>query len=208
MESKLDSTRLESGYLAKFDWFVLKPVWIGMGILAIVYLLKHKWIMGIFFIAMAFLIGVVAASLHKNKKAAELANGYPKLKDALRKETELLNQNDSYKMGKATMGLAIILGLATLVLLLYYKIRWYFAIPLSIVIAWLTPVILFLPFAFLMKSFHKKINKVIGREYPVGYRYFCNDCKKEYPIYNATEQTDYSCPHCKSKNVDMIESID
>lgn len=146
----------ESGYLAKFDWFVLKPISIGLDIFAIIYFLKHQWLLGIFLIVMGFLVGVVAASLHKNKTTAELAAGHPKLSDAFKKETGSLDSEDSNRIGKATLGLVPILGIVVLVLSFYYKMWWYFAIPLSLLFAWLVPVILSLVFVLSTKIVSKK----------------------------------------------------
>ena len=70
---------MASRYLVKFDWYVLKPIWALFIVLACLYCFRQEWLIGVALIAMNFLVGMVAAAVHRGKTVAELAAGMPRV---------------------------------------------------------------------------------------------------------------------------------
>jgi len=64
-------------FRARFDWFVLKPLWITFVVLSVYYFIAGAWIVGILMLLMDLLLGMAAASLHRGKSFSQLAAGYP-----------------------------------------------------------------------------------------------------------------------------------
>jgi hypothetical protein len=127
---------MASRYLAKYDWYVLKPIWILLIVLACVYCFLQEWFMGLTLIAMAFLVAMVAASVHRGKTAAELAAGYPTRGDALAGDSGELSHEDSFTVAKAQLRLGAILGITAVILAAHHGMKIYFAIPLGLLMAW------------------------------------------------------------------------
>jgi hypothetical protein len=125
------------GYVAKFDWFILKPLDIAGFVVSVVYLVHSAWLVGLLLLLLTFAIGMVASGLHRTTSTADLAAGHPRARLAFRREVEPLGADESNRIAKATMRLAGLLGCATLVLSLHHGLRWSYAIPLSIAFAWL-----------------------------------------------------------------------
>ena len=129
---------MKSSYLAKFDWIILKPLWFLFVLIAIYYFIYTEWIMGILMIIIDFLIGLVASSLHRNVSTAKLFVGEPKISFLFERENEELKFEESNKIAQATFKLGIVIGIASLILLIHHKIIWYFSVLISIGIGWLS----------------------------------------------------------------------
>jgi len=126
-----------SRYLAKFDWYVLKPIWVLFIVLAGLYCFRQEWLIGVALIVMNFLVGMVAAGVHRGKTVAELAAGYPTRDDALAGDPGELSHEESFVVAKALLRLGWILGIAAVMLAIHHGIKFYFAIPVGLLVAWL-----------------------------------------------------------------------
>jgi hypothetical protein len=122
---------MASRYLAKFDWYVLKPVWVLFIVLACLYCFRQDWLIGVALIAMNFLVGMVAAAVHRGKTASDLAAGYPTRDDAFSGDPGELSPEESFVVGKALLRLGWILGIAAVILAIHHGMKTYLAIPLA-----------------------------------------------------------------------------
>lgn len=96
---------MKTNIRAKFDWLVLKPLWLIFIILAIYYFVQGSWVVGISMIIMDFLLGMIAASLHKEKNFHELKEGYPSYEDAMREMVTEPTDEEYYFLGKSIVKL-------------------------------------------------------------------------------------------------------
>lgn len=123
---------------ARFDWIILNPLWVIFIVLACFYCFHQAWLVGISMIGINLLIGVVGASLHKNRSVRELTAGYPKPEDAFGRECEEITGNEStFVIARAAMGIGVIIGIAAMILLKHHGIRLLWAVILGAVGAWL-----------------------------------------------------------------------
>ena len=137
---------MKNNISAKFDWLVLKPIWIVFIILTIYYFTQRTWLVGILMLIMNFLLGIIAASLHKGKTFHDLAQGYPTRKEAT---TELAVEpldKEYYFIGKAFVKLMFLFFIAAFMLTFHYDLKWYFALGISLLISWLGPLFFGIPF--------------------------------------------------------------
>jgi len=153
---------------AKFDWFVLKPLWVTFIILAIYYFIHASWVIGIFMIIMDFILGMIAASVHKGKTFSELAEGYPLREDAMREITTEPTKEEHYFIAQATVKLMFLFFIVSLALTLHHGIRWYYSIGMSVLIGWLGPLLWASPFWLLLWRRGAKLrgdakNQISGR---------------------------------------------
>lgn len=149
---------MQNGYLEKFDWFILKPLWFFFIAEAIFFLFQRQWVVGVSLFVISHLIGMVAAALHASKSFSELA--HPTAKLAFQRELEPLGAEESYRIAKAAARVGYIIGLAFFILSIHYElIRWYFALPLSILIAWICRGVVGIFFALLAAGFSARTNK-------------------------------------------------
>jgi len=137
---------METNIRAKFDWFVLKPLWVIFIILAIYYFIQSSWFIAILMITMDFLLGMIAASLHKGKTFHELAQGYPTREEAAREITTEPTDEEYYFVGKSIVKLMFLFFVASSILTFHYSLRWYYAIGASVLIGWLGPLLWAIPF--------------------------------------------------------------
>jgi len=138
---------------AKFDWMVLKPLWALFIISAIYYFLQKAWLTGFSMIVMAFLLGIVAASLHKEKSFVELSEGQPSFEEAFgNTDTAALTDEELLPVSKSLMKLSPILFIASLILAKHYGLKLSYALGLSAVVAILGPWILAIPFLLQVKG--------------------------------------------------------
>jgi hypothetical protein len=122
-------------HLARFDWYVLRPIWGTFIVLGCVYCFQQEWLIGGGLIAMNLLVGLVAAGVHKGKTAAELAAGYPAKGDAFSGDPGEISQHDSFVVAKSAFKLGWIIALAAVMLSIHHGVRTYLAIPLGLAIA-------------------------------------------------------------------------
>ena len=137
---------MKNNISAKFDWLVLKPIWIVFIIFAIYYFTQRSWFIGILMLIMDFLLGMIAASLHKGKTFHELAQGYPTRKEATTELSAEPSEKEYYFIGKAFVKLMFLFFIASLILTFHYGLKWYFALGISLLIGWIGPLILGIPF--------------------------------------------------------------
>jgi hypothetical protein len=143
---------METNVRAKFDWLVLKPLWVIFIILAIYYFIRGSWFIGILMIIMDFLLGMIAASLHKEKTFHELARGYPSRKEATCGITTEPTKQEYHYISKAFIELMVLFFVASLILTFHHGLRWFYAIGASVMIGWLGPLLYAIPFwLFLLK---------------------------------------------------------
>ena len=137
---------MKNNIFSKFDWLVFKPIWIGFIILAIYYFTQRSWLIGILMLMMDFLLGMIAASLHKGRTFHELAQGYPTRKEATVELTAEPLEKEYYSIGKAFVRLMFLFFTASLILTFHYGLKWYFAFGISLLIGWLGPLVFGIPF--------------------------------------------------------------
>ena len=94
---------MKTNIRAKFDWFVLKSLWVMFIVLAIYYFVQKSWLIGILMIVMDFFLGMIAASLHKEKNFHELAQGYPAREEAVGEITTEPTREEYYLVANLLM---------------------------------------------------------------------------------------------------------
>jgi hypothetical protein len=138
---------IQKNLRARFDWFVLKPMWLFFIALAIYYFIQKEWLIGVLMIAMDFFLGMIAASLHKEKSFSELAGGYPTAKDI--GEDTTVQKSEYRDMASAYMKLGFLVFVASFILCFHHGFRWYYCLGIAVLVGWLGPLLLLLPFVFL-----------------------------------------------------------
>jgi hypothetical protein len=139
-------------YLRRYDWFVLKPLWLVLLGLAVVFFLQSHWFIAVAMLALAvFGIGSAGAALHRERAATELMAGYPHRSTLTGDPPASLDYETSFRLGKVTMRLAIVLAIAALALALHFGLRWYLALLLAGLVAWLGPMVLLLPISLAVR---------------------------------------------------------
>ena len=150
---------MKNNISTKFDWLVLKPIWIAFIILAIYYFTQRSWFIGILMLIMDFLLGMIAVSLHKGKTFHELAQGYPTHKEAATELTSEPSDKEYYFIGKAFVRLGFVFFTASLILALHYGLRWYYVFGISLLVGWLGPIILGIPFFLFERAGKNKASR-------------------------------------------------
>jgi hypothetical protein len=151
---------METNIRAKFDWLVLKPLWVIFIILAIYYFIHGSWFIGILIIIMDFLLGMIGASLHKEKTFHELARGYPSREETTNDITTEPTKQEFYYISRAFIELMVLFFVASLILTFHHRLRWFYAIGASIVIGWVGPIVYAIPFWLSFLKFGAKKRRV------------------------------------------------
>lgn len=139
-----------TNFRAKFDWFVLKPLWVVFIILAVYYFSQGSWFIGSLMIIMDFLLGMIAASLHKGKTFHDFAQGYP-TRDEVSRELETgPTDEELYFVWKSISKLMFLFGICSLILTFHHGVKWYYAIGLSVLIGCLGPLLWAIPFWYFL----------------------------------------------------------
>jgi len=139
-------------YLRRFDWLVLKPVWLGLIGLACALLIRAHWLAGFAILVLALLgVGAIGASLHRERSLGGLSAGYPSRLRLAERLTSAIDHETSYRIASAVMKLGLVLAAAAVVLAIHFTLRWYFVVLLGGLVAWLGPVLLMLPLAALLR---------------------------------------------------------
>lgn len=150
---------METNIRAKFDWLVLKPLWVIFVILAIYYFSQGSWFIGILMIIMDFLLGMIAASLHKGKTFREFAQGYPTHGEVIREITTEPTEEEYHFSSKAIVKLMLLFFVASLILTFHHGLRWYYAIGASVLIGWLGPLLWAIPFGLFLWKHGAKLRR-------------------------------------------------
>lgn len=110
---------------------------------SVFYFYEMQWLIGIFFIIMSLLMTNIILGLKHNKKKSnsELKNRAD-LSFKVKSNDEL-NEEDADEIGRALNHASYILSLSVAVIFFYYKVKWYFLIPLSLITGVLVPTLLF-----------------------------------------------------------------
>lgn len=130
-----------------FDRFVLKPTWLLFIGIAIYYFIQKEWLIGILMLTMDFFIGMIAAALHKEKSFSELSGGYPTSNDICLPD-QMSEWDANRVVGIAYMRFGFLIFVASLILCFHYDLRWYYCFGIAILVGWLGPLVLLIPFAF------------------------------------------------------------
>ena len=133
---------------AKFDGFVLKPIWLLFIVVAMYYFIQKEWLIGILMLTMDFFLGMIAAALHKEKSFSELSHGYPTRKD-LSLPDQMSEWDENRAVGIAYMRLVFLISVASLILCFHHGLRWYYCLGTAILVGWFGPIVLIIPIAFL-----------------------------------------------------------
>jgi hypothetical protein len=125
------------------ETFVLGLLDISLISAGVIYLINKHWLIGIFLIVMSFLITNIILSLkhNRNKSNRELANRTDLTFNE--KKSEELTGEDADEIGKALNQSGYIVAITVAVMLFYYGIKWYFAIPSGLIVGVIFPVSLF-----------------------------------------------------------------
>ncbi len=129
---------MDAKRLARFDWVILKPLWVSFVALSCIYCFRQEWLVGLAMIGLLFLIGVVGASLHRTRSAGELAGGYPRLQDGWTPDHEGSPGPDSAFMVRASCSLGAVMGTTIAILLWHHGIRLLWAAIIGGLGAWLS----------------------------------------------------------------------
>ncbi len=151
---------MQTNINAKFDWFVLKPLWVTFIVLTIFYFIHGSWFIGILMIIMDFLLGMIAASLHKGKTFHDFAEGYPTREEAMCEVTTEPTDEEYYFMGKSMVKLMFLFFIASVILTFHHGVRWYYAIGISVLIGWLGPLLWAIPFWLFLWSHGAKLRNM------------------------------------------------
>ena len=109
----------------------------------VIYLINKQWLIGIFLIVMSFLMTNIILSLkhNRNKSIRELGNRTDLTFDE--KTNAELTGEEADEIGRVLNQSGYIVAITTTVMLFYYGIKWYFAIPSGLIIGVIFPVLLF-----------------------------------------------------------------
>ena len=121
--------------------YVLGILVFSLEIAGIIYLFNKEWFIGIFLIVMGFLMTSIVMSLKHNrtKSMKELSEGNAFNENDKRNE---LTTEEADEIGRGINQAAYILGITAAVLFFHYDFKWYFAIPIGLVIGAILPPLL------------------------------------------------------------------
>jgi len=149
---------MKSGYLKKYDWIILKPLWLLFIVATLFYFVNGEWFMGGVMILLDFLIGIIASSLHSSIASSELFSGYPPASTSFQREDNILGIEESRKIGKATIQVSIVLGITIFIVSIHYNTSWYYSVLFSVIGSWLSMIIIGLFFGLIAK--HMQVKKI------------------------------------------------
>ena|SRR5437660_2941297 len=139
--------------LRKFDWAVIKPVWIALLAGGVFFLFQSQWLIGGALIALAVLgVGSVAASLHRERSIGELASGYPHRSAVTEAAPSQIDSETARRIVRAMVGLAVILGAAVALLGWHFGLKWSWILIYGVATMFLVPVLLALPLVLVMRA--------------------------------------------------------
>lgn len=156
LNNDLTETVMKSGYFKKYDWIILKPIWLFFIGATIFYFVNGEWFMGGVTILLDFLIGIIASSLHSSAASSELFSGYPHSSTLSQREDDALGIEESRIIGKTTLKVGIVLGICILIVTIHNEITWYYAILFSVFGSWLSMIIISLFFGLIVKFMQVK----------------------------------------------------
>jgi hypothetical protein len=120
-----------------YDLYVLKLFWLIFIVLSIFYLYHRDWVSGAFFAVAWFLIGGIGGGLYPEMSPKELAQGTIPSKEELANADSEISPEESYLIAKAHYKLSALIALSAVVILWHYNLRWYFVIPLGILVGYI-----------------------------------------------------------------------
>ena len=107
------------------------------------YFYEMQWLIGIFFIIMSLLMTNISLGLkHNIKKSNSELKNRADLSFKV-KSNEELNEEEADEIGRALNHASYKLSLSLAVIFFYYKVKWYFLIPLSLITGVVVPALLF-----------------------------------------------------------------
>lgn len=113
---------------------VLKPLSVGYLVFAIATAISHAWIAAGSCMLAWWLNGLIGGSLHTSQDFTKLAQGtFSHMEQGPRVD---LSSTESRKVASVVLRAAGILG-AVLAVILLTPLRWYVALPIAAVVAWL-----------------------------------------------------------------------
>jgi hypothetical protein len=133
-------------YHTKFDWLVLKPLWILFIVIAVYYFFQKAWLIGILMVGMNFWLGIIAANLYSYKEHNELANEYHNRTQNRKAGNIKITDKEYYEIGKLMIKLAFLLFTACLILTIHNGLKWYYGLGVSLLVGWLGTLIAMIPF--------------------------------------------------------------
>ncbi len=134
-----------------FDRFVLKPLWLLFLCAAVYFLVQKDWLIGVLMLIANLFLGMIAASLHKEKTFSELAGGYPTENDF--HSADYLSDNVVNRaITIAYLKTCILIFAVLLILGFHYGLKWYYSFGIAVLVSWLGPLILLMLYAFTMNK--------------------------------------------------------
>jgi len=123
------------------DWF-LRPLDIGLIVVALVYLYHRAWLLGLFLLLFGGNLGLVGQALNKEKSVGELAHKshWLRMEEFIARGREKMEPTDGISLGKAIVGTWALLALSSSLIAFHQGMRSYFAIPLGIGFGFLIPI--------------------------------------------------------------------
>lgn len=137
----LDGASRKHVLLAAYDDWFLRPLDIGLIVVALVYLYHRAWLLGLFLLLFGGNLGLVGQALNKEKSFGELAHKrhWLRMAEFIAWAREKLEPDDSIILGKAVIGTSALLALSSGLIAIHQGMRSYFAIPLGIAFGFLIP---------------------------------------------------------------------
>jgi hypothetical protein len=121
---------------ALVELVILKPLWLGFLILAIVYFLQGAWVVGVTFCVALLALGLAGQALHPKRTLEQLAKE-PLTAEQQGNSPKDINWPESRSIGKVLLITSAVVGVCASVLAAHYGLAWYFYLPLGLLIAWI-----------------------------------------------------------------------
>jgi len=127
------------------NWIVIKPLWLAYLVLALVYFFQSKWFIGVFLLVMNILFLNLSKWLYDIECAAE--EDQPRSDNV---NSDDLSYEEASVMSKLSMAIAYIIGLTAIILSIHHDIKFYVAITLGVIVAWIGPRVIGRGFLYLL----------------------------------------------------------
>jgi len=132
-----------------FQLFVVNTLTILFIWMGVVYLYQEQYLIGTITIITGILLVAIGSSLKNKSRRIFKEEEDRKIIVRLKSEDEgyeglMLSPNEGYLIGMPSVLTFLLISIASLVLLFHYDFRWYWSLPMAVLISILSQVLLFL----------------------------------------------------------------
>jgi hypothetical protein len=120
--------------LDRGEVMVLKPLSMTYLLLAVAFAFSSAWLVAAVCVIAWLLNGAIGASLHRGRSFTELSEGT--LEYMQKGPRAPLSEDEPRRLASVLLGASTILGGVLVVTLVWYSLRWYFALAVAFVAAW------------------------------------------------------------------------